>query len=108
MLQASEKAWGAVAHYVMARSDDFGWPSGTHKQLLQNARKLGGDSPRFLRLFNSVRGLHVNFYQDMHDRETVYLDIKDAMVLLSMFKRQEEESTYTFFPAKGEADRGSE
>ena len=30
LLQASEKAWGAVSHYVSAMSVERGWPAKTH------------------------------------------------------------------------------
>ena len=40
MLQASEKAWGAVAHYVKSVAKARGWPDGSHWDIANNARKL--------------------------------------------------------------------
>ena len=40
MLQASEKAWGAVAHYVKPVAKANGWSDGSHRDIANNARRL--------------------------------------------------------------------
>lgn len=106
LLQASEKAWGAVAHYVLARSKNKGWPCGSHKLILQNIRQLGDDSPYFDRLINSVNALHANFYQDFQDHRSVLRGIEDAVELLNVLKRREGDEQYHPVPADDSAHEG--
>ena len=40
MLQASEKAWGAVAHYVKSVARANGWPNRSHRHIAENAGRL--------------------------------------------------------------------
>ena len=40
LLQASEKAWGAVSHYVNFVARLQGWPLGSHRDLIRNANDL--------------------------------------------------------------------
>ena len=40
MLQASEKTWGAVAHYAKAVARERGWPNRSHEDLKFNIRVL--------------------------------------------------------------------
>ena len=70
-LQASEKAWGAVAHYVKSVASDWGWQNRTHRDVNRNACELIAltDDPKL----NAVRlgaanALHQNFYEDWFDR----------------------------------------
>ena len=85
LLQASEKAWGAVAHYVKSVAADRGWPSETHRDVNRNARKLitVTDQPELntVRL-GAVNGLHQNFYEDWFDRGTVIENVAAADALL--------------------------
>ena len=66
-LQASEKAWGAVAHYVKSAAEVRGWPDGLHRDMADNARKLldltpypDGNRGKFA----LINILHVNFYEE--------------------------------------------
>ena len=45
MLQASEKAWGAVAHYVKPVAKANGWSDGSHRDIANNARRLLDRTP---------------------------------------------------------------
>jgi uncharacterized protein (UPF0332 family) len=38
LLQASEKAWGAVSHFVNSVARERGWSMGTHRVLLKMLR----------------------------------------------------------------------
>ena len=85
LLQASEKAWGAVAHYVKSVAADRGWPNETHRDVNRNVRKLitVTDQPELntVRL-GAVNGLHQNFYEDWFDRGTVIENVAAADALL--------------------------
>ncbi len=45
LLQASEKAWGAVSHYVNSVARQRNWPLGSHRLLIENTNKLINDDP---------------------------------------------------------------
>ncbi len=89
LLQASEKAWGAVAHYVKSVAADRGWPNETHRDVNRNARKLitVTDEPELntVRL-SAVNGLHQNFYEDWFDKDTVVDNVAAARALLAALR----------------------
>ena len=98
LLQASEKAWGAVSHYVAAMSEDRGWPTGRHQRTIRNAERLIGQSRAselYLTLFTSVKMLHVNFYQDILDDADVRRGIQGAGALIEELKRLDAERNGT-------------
>ena len=86
LLQASEKAWGAVSHHVNAIARQRGWPLGSHNHLMENAREIFSWDPanaaHYRRLLRSVEGLHANFYQAALDEESVGEGIEDAKELV--------------------------
>ena len=88
-LQASEKAWGAVAHYVKSVAADRGWPNETHRDVNRNARKLIvlTDEPELntVRL-GAINSLHQNFYEDWFDRGTVIENVAAADALLAALR----------------------
>ena len=92
MLQASEKAWGALAHYVKSVAKARGWPDGSHWDIANNARKLLDLTPdpegnrTKLALINM---LHVNFYEEDLDPEDVELGIRHAHVLIDAMREAE-------------------
>ena len=87
LLQASEKAWGAVAHYVNSVARQQNWPLGSHRLLIQNANTLPGRDPALAahrrRLFRTAEALHANFYHAAWDEEMVREAIDDAKELIS-------------------------
>ena len=92
MLQASEKAWGAVAHYVKSVAKARGWPDGSHWDIANNARKLldltpAPDSNR--EKLSHINVLHINFYEEVLDPKDVKLGIKDARVLIDAMREAE-------------------
>ena len=90
LLQASEKAWGAVAHYVKSVAHEEGWPDGTHGDIARNARKLIvlTDDPNTNRvIFQATNALHVNFYEDDLDEDDVRISVQDAGTLLAEMKK---------------------
>ena len=90
LLQASEKSWGAVAHYVKSVAHEDGWPDGTHGDIARNARKLIvlTDDPNTNRvIFQAMNALHVNFYEDDLDEDDVRISVQDAGTLLAAMKK---------------------
>ena len=74
LVQASEKAWGAVAHYIKAISEERGWEHNHHGKVLRNATLILGDpapESRHIELLGLVQGLHQNFYEGGWTREMV-------------------------------------
>ena len=70
LLQASEKAWGSVAHYVKSIARQEGWPNRSHRDVGRNADRLIAltDDPRRNELlFEAMEKLHVNFYEDTYE-----------------------------------------
>ena len=63
-LQASEKLWGAVAHTVIALTQQRRWQHGGHNELIQAARRLSeeqGDAEIY-KQFGKTRRFHANYY----------------------------------------------
>ena len=89
LLQASEKSWGAVAHYVKSVAHEEGWPDGTHGDIAKNARKLIvlTDDPNTNRiLFQAMNALHVNFYEADLDEDDVQISVQSAGTLIAEMK----------------------
>ena len=84
LLQASEKAWGAVAHCVRAAAEERQWDVGSHRATIENARRMIRASPdprrreRLHLLLRSVTSLRANFYEDWMPSDIVEGGIRDA------------------------------
>ena len=68
--QASEKAWGAFAHYIKSVARERGWRNRSHTDLWDIAQELipyTSDPSRYGTLFRSVRGLRTG-----RDRVRIY------------------------------------
>jgi hypothetical protein len=90
MLQASEKAWGAVAHYVksVARAND--WPNRSHRHIAENAGRLldlTPDPDGNKRKFGLINALHVNFYEEHLEPTNVEIGIEDARALIDAMRQ---------------------
>ena len=86
MPQASEKAWGAVAHYLKSVAKFRGWVNRSHSDLNDIAYDLAhetGDTSRVQRLYDDVNRLHANFYEDRLDDRGVAEGIGSAHELIS-------------------------
>ena len=90
LLQASEKAWGAVAHYVKSvAKEQEGWDADSHVGLNRSARKLieQTDEPKVnMSRLGTANSLHANFYEDFYDEVIVKSGIEDARDLISAMK----------------------
>ena len=93
LLQASEKAWGAVVHYVKSVASDQGWSNQTHRDVNRGARELIKltDDPKL----NAVRlgaanALHQNFYEDWFDKDQVVDSIESTQQLVAAMRKARE------------------
>ena len=86
-IQASEKAWGAVAHYFKAIAERRDWRQTRHRDYYTNMELLGEESPdreEFRRFFMVADGLHANFYNDYMSAEQVGESIDDTKKLIAI------------------------
>ena len=85
-LQASEKAWGAVAHGLKAIADRRGWEYETHQQVFGIVNRLAEElgDPRLRELFSHAHGMHRNYYVDAMPIEELRYEIGKAKEFLAM------------------------
>ena len=91
MPQASEKAWGAVAHYLKSIAKRRGWRNRSHRDLSRVATRLANESsdPNRIRiLFNSANSLHSNFYEDWFEDELVRDGIEHCRELIDKLENE--------------------
>ncbi len=97
-IQASEKAWGAVAHYFKAIAARRDWRQTRHRDYYTNMELLGeetADKEEFRRFFMVADGLHANFYNDYMSAEQVSESIEDTKKFIDMLDDIEAEATET-------------
>ena len=85
-LQASEKAWGAVAHRLKAIAERRGWEYVTHRQVFGIVKRLADElgDPRIEVLFYAANGLHQNYYVDAQPIESLRRQIGMVEELLAI------------------------
>ena len=91
-LQASEKAWGAVAHQIKAIADRRGWEYDKHVQVFGIADRLAEETedPEKVRLLFAVaHGLHKNYYIDATPLSAIEYQISEVKTLLEFLTRPE-------------------
>ena len=96
LAQSSEKAWGAVAHYIKAISEERGWEHNHHGKVLRNAALILGNPPpasRYVELLGLVQGLHQNFYEGGWTREMVDAGLSGAEELINALGRHRTNGT---------------
>ena len=89
LLQASEKAWGAVVHHVKSVARERNWDNSSHRDVNRAARQLIRltSDPDVNRLrFMAMNTLHVNFYEESLDPEDVEAMVLDARVLIEAMR----------------------
>ena len=64
VLQASEKLWGAAAHAMMAVAEQHGLEHGTHRTMINAARRIADeqDDERLRSGILAAQHFHSNFY----------------------------------------------
>ena len=87
-LQTSEKAWGAVSHYLKVIADRRGWQYETHTHSFHIARALTAEraNPRISELFAVAEGLHKNYYLDAMPLEFLADRLENVRELLSILE----------------------
>ena len=99
-VQASEKAWGAVAHAVKAVATYRGWNHQTHSLLFdvsgQIADELG--RPGLRRLFRTASLMHQNYYEDYMPSDEVQSGIEDAKAYLRELEMAQTGQMPAFLP----------
>ncbi len=88
-LQASEKAWGAVAHKLKSIAGQRGWEYKSHQQVYGIVRRLARETgSRELRdLFAYANGLHRNYYIDAVPIEELEYELGKVKQLLEILNR---------------------
>ena len=88
-LQASEKAWGAVAHRLKVIADHRGWDYSTHQQVYGVVRQLSDElgDQRVRDLFAYANSLHQNYYADATPLDELAHEIDRVKELLDMLNR---------------------
>ena len=100
-LQASEKAWGAVAHALkaIARERSEGRGRGerlvyrTHADAGRVILAIANGSPNRAAIisgFDVAEGLHRNFYEDVHQKEGLQDRLEIIAGLLSLLDQEQE------------------
>ena len=91
-LQASEKAWGAVAHQLKVIADQRGWEYITHRQVYGVVRRISDEvgGQELKDIFGIANALHQNFYADVKPIEQLENEIGRVKDLLEMLKRTEQ------------------
>ena len=92
LLQASEKAWGAVAHRLKAIARQRGWRHGSHRHYGRIVDLLESEArnPDELRqLLATAESLHANFYNAFMSEIEVREGIEDVKVFLGKLEEFE-------------------
>jgi len=87
-LQASEKAWGAVAHRLKSIADRRGWEYVTHQQVFGIVDRIVDElgEPRLRDLFAYAHGMHRNYYVDAVPLEQLKYQIHKVKELLAILE----------------------
>ena len=87
-MQASEKGWGAAAQMVKAVAQQRGWEHQGHRQLFSAVRRLRSETANedIRRLFDVANSLHVNFYEDWREPETIQEALDDVERFLNLLE----------------------
>ncbi len=91
MPEASEMAWGAVAHYLKSIAKLRGWRNRSHRDLFRVVNRLSSETDNFneiQNLFVTMNGLHVNFYEDWLENDAVRVGIEDAKEFVGRLERE--------------------
>ena len=91
-LQASENAWGAVAHQIKAIANRRGWKYDKHVQAYGIVERLANETedPQKVRdLFAISNGLHKNYYIDATSLDQIKYEIGRVKTLLDILTRRE-------------------
>ena len=82
--QASEKTWGAVAQQLKAVAERRGWNHDGHRLLIDIAQQVADEwnRPDWFPAFQVAKDLHVNFYDDLMESDSIRIGLNNSMALL--------------------------
>ena len=103
--QASEKAWGAVAHYLKSVAKSRNWRSESYRDIIDVGSDLAletDDPSRARLLFAVARDTRANIYEDWLSDIEVEEGIEDAADLIS---RLEARTGREIYPRPSQAPR---
>ena len=84
-LQASEKAWGAVAHAIKAVAAHRGWRYKTHADATRVIVRLVPElGERVYLLYRTANNLHRNYYMDVMPLDELRRDLAYVEELVAM------------------------
>ena len=88
-LQASEKAWGAVAHRLKVIAERRGWEYNTHAQVYRIIKQLSveQDNRQITVLFSAAKGFHQNYYIDAMPLEELNDEMENVKELLRLLEQ---------------------
>ena len=88
-LQASEKAWGAVAHRLKSIAERRGWEYNTHAQVYRIIKRLAAelDNRQISVLFSAAKGFHQNYYIDAMPIEELNDEMENVRELLRLLEQ---------------------
>ncbi len=83
ILQASEKIWGATAHYLKAVAQERGWNHHAHNHLRDVAGYIGfaHDRQDLRILFQGLENMHINYYE----HQKLESDVRDELHVATRF-----------------------
>jgi len=83
-IQASEKTWGSVAQQMKAIAARRGWNHDGHRLLIDIARQVSDERsrPDWLLGFHAAKDLHVNFYDDLMELDSIEVILDNSRSLL--------------------------
>ena len=90
LIQASEKGWGAVAHYLKAVAKHREWQNRSHRDFFVIKDRLANetdDPDRISLLFREANALHQNFYEPLYLPSDVKGGIDSAKEFIDRLER---------------------
>ena len=90
-LQASEKAWGAVAHRLKAIAAIRGWRYMAHAEAFGIIERIEAElgEPEIDQLFRAANDLHKNYYNDTMTLQDIRVNIASIERLLDILRQVE-------------------
>ena len=87
-LQASEKAWGAVAHFLKALAAPRGLPHSSHYDLRQVVAHLVSETgnDRIRGLFSVCESVHANYYEAWMNEDILERSLADVRELITLLE----------------------
>ena len=87
-LQASEKAWGAVAHSLKDIAGRRGWRYRTHAHVYDVAARLAEEQgqPDIQSLVSVATMLHQNYYEDLMPEGVIHHNIGQVKKMLEILR----------------------